>query len=178
MTQAGQTGAQIRHLGRAASKKVSVQKGNPPLRADNSSDITTSRKGWFMVPALRKLHRIGLWLRSSTIRSDAWDERIKLRFGIDNATRWNSWYKMIDSLLRKKQQVKQFLLDYDKTLGDNLLTSSDWEYLEKTHGFLQPFTSTTLWAQGATTTLSQNPMIMDILLRHYEQKKVISWLRI
>jgi hypothetical protein len=85
---------------------------------------------------------------------------------------------MIDSLLRKKQQVKQFLLDYDKTLGDNILTSSDWEYLEKTHGFLQPFTSTTLWAQGATTTLSQNLMIMDILLRHYEQKKVISWLRI
>jgi hypothetical protein len=129
-----------------------------------------------MVPALRKLHRIGLWLRNSPIHSDAWDERIKLRLGIDNDTRWNSWHRMIDNLIRKKQQVKQFLLDYDKALGDNILTSSDWDYLEKTHAFLQPFTSTTLWAQGVAATLSQNLMIMDILLRHYEQKKVSSQL--
>lgn len=40
-----------------------------------------------MVQALRKLHRIGLWLRNSPIHSDAWDERIKLRLGIDNDTR-------------------------------------------------------------------------------------------
>ncbi|EXA31826.1 hypothetical protein FOVG_16884 [Fusarium oxysporum f. sp. pisi HDV247] len=71
----------------------------------------------------------------------------------------------------QKQQVKQFLLDYDKALGDNILISSDWDYLEKTHAFLQPFTSTTLWAQGVTATLSQNLILMDILLRHYEQKK-------
>ena len=127
-----------------------------------------------MIPALRKLHRIASWLRNSAVHSDAWDERIQLRLGIDNDTRWNSWYRMIDNLMRKKQCVKQFLLDHDKALGDDILTSSDWDYLEKMHAFLQPFTSTTLWAQGATTTLSQNLMIMDILLRHYEQKKVNS----
>jgi hypothetical protein len=70
---------------------------------------------------------------------------------------------MIDNLIRKKQQVKQFLLDYDKALGDNILTSSDWDYLEKTLAFLQPFTSTTLWAQGVTATLSQNLMIMGYI---------------
>ncbi|KAM6514041.1 hypothetical protein FALCPG4_18889 [Fusarium falciforme] len=164
-------GAQTRHPGGVASKKASIQKGNPPSRSGNRSDSTTRRKGWILIPALRKLHRIGLWLRNSSIQSDAWDERITLRLGIDNDTRWNSWYRMIDNLIRKEQQVKQFLLDYDKALGDNILTSSDWDYLEKTHAFLQPFTSTTLWAQGETATLSQNLMIMDILLRHYEQKK-------
>ncbi|KNB19379.1 hypothetical protein FOXG_22546 [Fusarium oxysporum f. sp. lycopersici 4287] len=143
--------AQTEHPGGVACKRTSIQKVNPPLRPDNKSD-NTRRGGWVMVPALRKLHRIGLWLRNSPIHSDAWDERIKLRLG-------------------KKQQVKQFLLDYDKALGDNILTSSDWDYLEKTHAFLQPFTSTTLWAQGVTATLSQNLMIMDILLCHYEQKK-------
>ncbi|KAF6525453.1 hypothetical protein HZS61_011248 [Fusarium oxysporum f. sp. conglutinans] len=162
--------AQTEHTGGVACKRTSIQKVNPPPRSDNKSD-NTRRGGWIMVPALRKLHRIGLWLRNSPIHSDAWDERIKLRLGIDNDTRWNSWHRMIDNLIRKKQQVKQFLLDYDKALGDNILTSSDWDYLEKTHAFLQPFTSTTLWAQGVTATLSQNLMIMDILLRHYEQKK-------
>ncbi|KAL6405526.1 hypothetical protein AUP68_11284 [Ilyonectria robusta] len=168
--QLDQMGAQTRHPGGVAFKKASVQTGNPS-RSDNRSDNNARRKGWIMMPALRKLHRIGLWLRNSAIHSDAWDDRIKLRLGIDNDTRWNSWYRMIDNLVRKKQQVKQFLLDYDKALGDNILTSSDWDYLEKTHAFLQPFTSTTLWAQGVTATLSQNLMIMDILLRHYEQKK-------
>ncbi|KNB04859.1 hypothetical protein FOXG_19433 [Fusarium oxysporum f. sp. lycopersici 4287] len=71
----------------------------------------------------------------------------------------------------KEKAAKQFLLDYDKALGDNILTSSDWDHLEKTHVFLQPLSSTTLWAQGVTATLSQNLMIKDILLRHYEQKK-------
>ncbi|KAH7204934.1 hypothetical protein BKA60DRAFT_467267, partial [Fusarium oxysporum] len=55
--------------------------------SDNKSDNTTRRRGWIMVQALRKLHRIGLWLRNSPIHSDAWDERIKLRLGIDNDTR-------------------------------------------------------------------------------------------
>ncbi|RKK79399.1 hypothetical protein BFJ71_g16220 [Fusarium oxysporum] len=162
--------AQTEHPGGVGCKRTSIQKVNPPPRSDNKSD-NTRRGGWIMVPALRKLHRVGLWLRNSPIHSDAWDERIKLRLGIDNDTRWNSWHRMIDNLIRKKQQAKQFLLDYDKALGDNILTSSDWDYLEKTHAFLQPFTSTTLWAQGVTATLSQNLIIMDILLRHYEQKK-------
>ena len=67
-----------------------------------------------MIPALRKLHQIGLWIRNSSVHSDAWDDSIKLRLGIDNDTRWNSWYRMIHNLIRKKQQVKQFLLDHDK----------------------------------------------------------------
>jgi hypothetical protein len=83
---------------------------------------------------------------------------------------------MIDNLIRKKQQVKQFLLDYEKALGDNILSSSDWDYQEKTHAFLQPFTSTTLWTLDVTATLSQNLMIMDILLRRYEERKVSSLL--
>ncbi|KAF4332011.1 ribonuclease H [Fusarium beomiforme] len=127
--------AQTEHPGAVACKRTSIQKVNPPLRSDNKSD-NIRRGGWVMVPALRKLHRIGLWLRNSPIHSDAWDERIKLRLGIDNDTRWNSWHRMIDNLIRKKQQVKQFLLDYDKALGDNILNSSDWDYLEKTHAFL------------------------------------------
>ncbi|KAF5229463.1 hypothetical protein FANTH_14197 [Fusarium anthophilum] len=148
--------AQTEHTGSVACERTSIQKVNPPPRSDNKSD-DIRRGGWIMVPALRKLHRIGLWLRNSPIHSDAWDERIKLRPGIDNDTRWNSCHRMIDNLIRKKQQVKQFLLNYDKALGDNILTSSGWDYLEKTHA-----------RDGDALA---KPHDHDILLRNYEQKK-------
>jgi hypothetical protein len=39
---------------------------------------------------MRKLHNIAVWLRNSSIHSDLWEDRVSLRLGIDNDTRWNS----------------------------------------------------------------------------------------
>ena len=85
---------------------------------------------------MRKLHNIAVWVRNSSVNTDMWDDRVSLRLGIDNDTRWNSWYRLIHNLIRKKQQIQQFLLDYDKEIGDNMFTASDWEYLERTYLFL------------------------------------------
>lgn len=52
-------------------------------------------RGWQTIPAMRKLHNIAVWLRNSSIHSDLWEDRVGLRLGIDNDTRWNSWYKLI-----------------------------------------------------------------------------------
>jgi len=128
--------------------------------------------GWRDIPAIHKVHNIAVWLRNSSIHSDQWEDRVGLRLGIDNGTRWNSWFRLIDNVLRKQSQIKQFLLDFDKEIGDSILNSSDWGYLEKTHRFLQPFASATLWAEGENSTLSQVLTIMDGLLRHYEKNKV------
>jgi hypothetical protein len=148
------------------------QKKQPRGTAQRSSTNNHLFQGWQSIPAMRKLHNIAIWLRNSSINSDMWQDGVGLRLGIDNNTRWNSWYKLIDNLIRKKQQIKQFLLDHDKELSDNIFNASDWEYLERTHHFLQPFTSATLWAEGANSTLSQTLTIMDGLLRHYEKNKV------
>jgi hypothetical protein len=129
-------------------------------------------KGWQAIPALRKLHNIAVWLQSSSIHSDLWEDDVGLRLGIDNNTRWNSWYKLINNLLRKQSQIKQFLLNHDREIKDDILNLSDWDWLERTHKFLQPFASATLWAEGKNSTLSQVLVIMDGLLRHYEKNKV------
>jgi hypothetical protein len=103
---------------------------------------------------------------------DLWEDDVGLRLGIDNNTRWNSWYKLINNLLRKQSQIKQFLLNHDREIKDDILNLSDWDWLERTHKFLQPFASATLWAEGKNSTLSQVLVIMDGLLRHYEKNKV------
>jgi hypothetical protein len=149
-----------------------IQKGKTQKITRQPSDSNTNFKGWHTIPAMHKLHNIMVWLRNSSIYSDLWEDRVNLRLGINNDTRWNSWYKLINNLIQKQTQIKQFLLDYNKEIYDNILNSSDWEYLERTHKFLQPFTSATLWAEGSNSTLSQILTIMDGLLRHYEKNKV------
>jgi hypothetical protein len=150
-----------------------IWKGKAKRAARKPPDFKDDNfRGWQTIPAMRKLHNIAVWLRNSSIHSDLWEDRVGLRLGIDNDTRWNSWYKLIDNLIRRQSQIKQFLLDYDKEINDNILNSSDWDYLEKTHRFLHPFASATLWAEGKNSTLSQTLTIMDGLLRHYEKNKV------
>ena len=55
----------------------------------------------------------------------AWDEAIGLRLGVDNATRWSSWYQVIDKVLKKKTLIKEFMTDHEAELGENRLTSLD-----------------------------------------------------
>lgn len=126
--------------------------------------------GWQHIAPLRKVHNIAVWIRKSTLHSAVWDE-IKLRLGIDNATRWNSWYRLLDNLLRYQTRVKHFPIEHDRELQDDILLASEWEFIERTHRFLQPFASATLLAEGARSTLSQSLSIMDVLLRQYEKYK-------
>jgi hypothetical protein len=82
-----------------------------------------------------------------------WDDEVGLRLGIDNSTRWSSWYKVIDNTLKKKPQIVQFMLNHEQEIGDNRLMASDWDLLSKAGLFLQPFASATLYAEGDKSSL-------------------------
>lgn len=138
----------------------------------SSKEDLASYQGVEGIPSLRRLHSLALWLRNSSIHANIWDDRIGLRLGIDNVTRWSSWYRVIDNLFRKKPQIVQFMVDYEEELGENRLTGSDWDLLSKAHLFLQPFALATLYAEGDKSSLSQSLFLMDCLLHHYEKQKV------
>jgi hypothetical protein len=93
--------------------------------------------------------------------------------GIDNTTRWSSWYKVIGAALEKKTQIVQFMVDHDKDIGlTNLLRDADWDILPKTHTFLQPFTEATLITEGDKASICSTLRLMDGLLNHFEKAKV------
>lgn len=123
------------------------------------------------LPTLRKLHELAVWIRSSSTHADYWDRDVGLRLGIDNTTRWSSWYTVMHNALRKKAEIVQFMTDHEIALGDNRLTAQDWDFLTKAHQFLQPFAGSTLYAEGGRSSISQSLVLMDALLLHYEQKK-------
>ena len=126
------------------------------------------------IATLWKLHRLCVWLRKSSIHATQWDDAVGLRLGIDNKTRWSSWFLVIDRVLRKQDKIKLFMIDHTNDLGDISFNSDDWDILEKARNLLEPFASATLYAEGDTADLSQGLVIMDALLQHYEKQKVCS----
>jgi hypothetical protein len=146
--------------------------GKSRTKASQQPTADESYSGWQGIPALRKLHNIAIWLRSSSLHSDSWRDTVGLSLGIDNVTRWSSWYRVIDNAIKNKLQISQFLLNHDTELEDNILNGSDWDLLGKTHTFLQPFASATLYAEGNCSSVAQSLVLMDALLLHYERAKV------
>lgn len=124
------------------------------------------------IPTLRKLHDLAIWLRSSSLHADIWDDNVGLRLGIDNRTRWSSWYMVIDRTIAKQSEIKAFMTDHEAALGNLRLTAQDWDLLCKAHTFLQPFASATLYAEGDRSSISQSLPLMDALLAHYERNKM------
>jgi hypothetical protein len=56
------------------------------------------------------------------LHSDLWDEAVGLRLGIDNTTRWSSWFALISKVLQKQQVIKAFMADNEQALEDMRLT--------------------------------------------------------
>jgi hypothetical protein len=81
--------------------------------------------GIWNMPALGKLHGLAVWLHSSSIHSDLWDKAVDVRLGIDNTTKWSSWYRVIHRAIEKQDQIKAFMIDHETQIGNDLLLASD-----------------------------------------------------
>jgi hypothetical protein len=147
------------------------RKTKSTAKASQSSVNMADYAGWEGIPALQKLHSLAIWLRSSSLHCDRWRDTVDLSLGIDNTTRWSSWFNVIDNAMRKKSKINEFLMEYDHELEDCILNGSDWDLLGKTHTFLKPFAQATLSAEKATSSISQTLALMDALLLHYERAK-------
>jgi hypothetical protein len=89
---------------------------------------------------------------------------------IDNATRWNSWYNIIDKVLSKQPEIMHFFQAYRADLPTSL-DSDGWDLLRDIYIFLQPFYLAKR-GQNTKTLLDQSLAAMDILLLHFEDSKV------
>ncbi|EKG09371.1 Ribonuclease H-like protein [Macrophomina phaseolina MS6] len=145
------------------------------LRQKNSKGkqrkVPEDQSGWRSMGPLGKLHNIAVYIRSSTVHSDAWERLAGDALGIDNATRWNSWYMLLRTALEKKDKVMVFQQEHHKALGDDSLTQDDWDVLRLTADFLQPFWQATQAQQKKWSSLDQLLYQMDILFKHFEDAK-------
>ncbi|KAN0086624.1 hypothetical protein V8E54_000312 [Elaphomyces granulatus] len=82
---------------------------------------------------------IAVTLRSSAILHSSFKQEVGVCLGIDKDTRWNSWFKVIDTAIAKRPKIVNWLVKNSSHFGANSLDAEDWELLGKTHSFLLPF---------------------------------------
>lgn len=152
-------------------EKLRNLKGSKGKKNKKKDDFT----GWRSIGALGKLHNIAVYLKISDILSDHWRQLSpNLNLGIDNTTRWNSWYLLIKRAVSKRSEIMEICRRHKKDFGDgkDILTEEEWEQLEGTEEFLQPFYQATLEGQKEFASLDQALFFMDVLFKHFEEAKV------
>ena len=122
---------------------------------------------------LGKLHIIVVHIRGSPARTKRFEDRAGRRIPLDNRTRWNSWFTMLDVTLELQPHVSEYISDnIDSIHTQDQLTPQDWQLLRTIHKFLEMFKSVTKMLEMANTTLDQVVVMMDTLKRHYKQTLV------
>ncbi|KAL5603935.1 hypothetical protein FOVSG1_006685 [Fusarium oxysporum f. sp. vasinfectum] len=136
---------------------VPVVEDNPaPIRAHEQAQRRGGKvkakhkgfEGWGAITALQKLHNLAVWLRNSSIRHDRWIEAVGITLGIDNDTRWSSWYHLIKRTTRKEREIKDFI-DKHPECDNFRLNGVGWDTLKRTERFPAVFASGTLWVEGS-----------------------------
>ena len=87
----------------------------------------------------------------------------------DNATRWNSWYEMLDWTLRKIRPAIIAISNEDVHLSTDILGAEEWKTLTYIRDFLQPFLDATKSTEGHQAGLDRVLPTLDFLLDHFEE---------
>ena len=149
-----------------------IHSSNAHQRSHSKPKGRADAAGWRSVGPLGKLHNIAVFIRNSTIHNDAWEDIAGKALGLDNITRWNSWFKLLDAAIRQEGSMSIFLSQFHKELEDDILTHDDWQILKMTHELLQPFHQATMEQQMEWASIDQVLENMDILFRQFEDAKV------
>ncbi len=152
-------------------EKLKNLKGLKGKKNKKKDDFTGQRS----ISALGKLHNITVHIRTSDILSDYWRQLSpKLILGINNATRWNSWYLLIKRAVSMRSKIIEICRHHKKEFSNSkdILTEEEWEQLKGTEEFLQPFYQAILKGQQEFASLNQALFFMDVLFKHFEEAKV------
>ncbi|EFZ03309.2 Ribonuclease H-like protein [Metarhizium robertsii ARSEF 23] len=100
-----------------ASSKEALKAALAAIEQTEDTDPYELFSAYLDVPVVEdspasKLHNLAVWLRNSSIHHDQWIEAVGITLGIDNDTRWSSWYHLIKRTTRKEREIKDFIDKY------------------------------------------------------------------
>lgn len=88
----------------------------------------------------------------------------------DNATRWNSWHNLLETLLRPNlRHAIEVYVDENPQLEEDRLERREWRLLEKVYKILSAFKIATKATEGHQVTLTHLLPSIDFLLNTYSE---------
>ncbi|KAF4332993.1 ribonuclease H [Fusarium beomiforme] len=155
---------------------------------------------WRTKGPIGKLRNIVKFIRSSPQRSEQFkrvareqdheeyrlcvESTAELEVVMNNETRWNSTYMMIERALRKQTDIRAFIFATQeeedgarRIPADDILSSEDWRVLGEVNEILKPIYLLTMrtqgWGKGDSHGRLWEVLIgMEYLLEHFEDWKV------
>ena len=117
---------------------------------------------------LGKVHNTAVHIQADNYWYNMFKKCAGRVLGLDNDSRWNSWFLLLNVTLEKQDHVKWYQDKHWEGLGDDYLTPKDWQILHDTCDFLQPFWKITRLTEGYKVTLDTTLFTIDILHKHYQ----------
>jgi hypothetical protein len=163
---------------------------------DDEADL----KLWRRHGPVGKLHNFVKWVRSSPQRSEYFrtvvqevfeegnnfllceESNFELQLVLNNETRWNSTYLMIERALKKQGEIQAFLAKNKSELDpqrrvpeEDLLTYEDWRLLIELKEILEPLYQQTLRTQGWSKNGSHGCIWEVLTGMEYLLSKMENW---
>lgn len=151
-------------LGRAANSQSQTMDEAIALLSTVDDD------GWSSVPTLQKVNRFAAALSKQRLHK-LWMLRAKQRLTKPNETRWHGWLTLIEQAGQERPAYAA-LCNEVKELEQYYLSPDEWQLIQHTYNFLQPFKEVTKRAEGDQVTLDTVQEEMDFLRFHYQQQEV------
>ncbi|KAJ3542069.1 hypothetical protein NM208_g2343 [Fusarium decemcellulare] len=108
---------------------------------------------WSQLGPLGKFHNTAIHIKAKDYRHSLFRRRAGKVLGLDNDTRWNSWFLQLDTALDKEEHIKWYQGKSYNAHVDDYLAPQDWQNLRETRNFLQPFRKITLLTESYRSTL-------------------------
>ncbi len=125
------------------------------------------------IGVMGKIHNIVIHIRASPNRTNEFEAIAGKSIPLDNRTRWNSWFRMLNVTLETK--VLNALRNYTEMHISNgtidkrdELLPSDIALCRTIEQFLSIFESATLFLEGQQATIERVLEVMEIIKEHLE----------
>jgi hypothetical protein len=139
---------------------------------EHEEKATRQQAKFRLLGPLGKLHNIVVHTRGSSPRSRRFHELANRMIPLDNRTRWNSWFYMLQASLQQQAAIDTYTKEHLHQLSEDYLLPTDWDVLRRLKEFLHPFEQATRENQGQYARLDQVLETMDALFRHLQNKMV------
>jgi hypothetical protein len=149
--------------------KLAIEESERSGASIDDELFVLSRKdtGWLAIEPLKKI----LGFCSTLRRSDRLYNAFKAIAGkvlrAPNDTRWNSYLNAFEDAVQLKSEYTNFTVTLE-LFNEYQLTANEWQLVEHTIQFLEPFKEATKRCKGDYVTLDKVQLLMDAISTHYE----------